>query len=196
MAAQFTNITLSEMDHFLTQPSFKMEPITLPDVREAVYARTEEVGGRVYQLRVYTGIEGTESREAGEDAIRVVLFVKREGTVPGIIGKTTRVHRMANWRKHLSERLASWTELLPCRTCKKCQSPMREIKKPKYHFFGCTNFPRCRYTEEVNQKPAVSPVAPVVVRPTLTPVAAPQAVQQVNASYKMPSLQARLYGAV
>ena len=39
---------------------------------------------------------------------------------------------------------------MPTKTCPKCQKPMRHINKPgQYEFWGCTGYPTCRHTEEV-----------------------------------------------
>jgi len=152
--ATYKNVSLDEMHGVLS--SYGMEAATFDGCKEVVYVKTIKHLGKLLQLRVFTGIEGTGSRKCGSDAIRVVMFAK-QGEKDVIVGMTRRVHRTEGWEKNLRSRLDNdWRKCLP-RICKKCGAPMREIKKPNMHFFGCSNYPECKYTEEVDSTVAKTP---------------------------------------
>ena len=97
-------ISLLEMHNYLS--SLQFQPILLP-CKEKVYGKIID---KNVCLRIYTGIVNNESRECGEDAIRLCL-VKRmsDGKVKGIM-KTARVYRVEGWQHNLSKRVETIIE--------------------------------------------------------------------------------------
>jgi len=152
----FTTITLQEMKDFLenfaSEHPGKWYEISLPDTKEVVFAKVVRIQGLKLSLRIYTSITGEVSRNKGEDAIRVVLAWKDEKDptrTPRIVGKSKRVHRMENWRKHLTSRLEQWESLAPP-PCPSCQSPMVERKGKNSRFYGCICYPHCKGTRSIS----------------------------------------------
>lgn len=160
--AKYYNISVQEMDSFLTAQGFSRIPAELlPGTRELVYGKRVDSVGIALTIRVYTGIDPTGlSRDVGEDAMRVALFTKipdpqnpSKSTVKQLFG-SKRVHRVSGWAKNLQNRInevllkASQQKL-----CDKCGLPMilREGKskstgKP-YSFYGCSGYPSCTNTK-------------------------------------------------
>jgi hypothetical protein len=157
MAAQAATIHLTQMDELLAPLGYTT--ITLPGVNEIVYARGTRYNGTGWELplsiRIYTTIEGTESRSVGEDAIHVSVWVKRkhpEGEGIYMLGGSKRVHRVMNWRHNLLARLRAWNDMLDP-WCPNCKAPMI-LRKPKngqhwQPFYGCCRFPECGGTRLV-----------------------------------------------
>ena len=151
MAAHYTNITQAEMEDFLVkQNGFYPKPMTLPRTVELVYGKQLKHKNFRLTLRVYTGINPSgQSRQVGEDAIRVTLFMwVAEGKVVKLAGDR-RVHRVAGWRANLQNRIDRWLENFPDQICPACGKPMvpRAVGKSKTPtFLGCVGFPECRKT--------------------------------------------------
>ena len=93
---------------------------------------------RVYKLYIASTIVGTVSRPKDSDAIRLFLMCENQA-----FGRSTRTHRMANWRKHLGDKVNDWRSLVGP-ACPKCNSPTA-LRKPKKGqtwkpFHGCIRF--------------------------------------------------------
>jgi hypothetical protein len=152
--AQFTNITAEEMTEFLTTQNPPFSIVQLDNVGEMVFGR--RVHGQhnwPLTLRVYTGIDGKNSRGVGDDAIRCSLFMRTRTGEILFVGGDKRVHRVKGWRQNLQSRIDKWEEYAPTIACRKCCLPMvlREGKFGK--FFGCSgwkpNNKGCDYRENV-----------------------------------------------
>lgn len=146
--AEYVNVTHDEMGPFLTL-RHGFQRMEIEGTRELVYGRIHRHEGIAISLRVYTGINPDgNSRAKGQDAIRLVLFVRDSEGKPRIIGVEKRVHRVKGWRKNLENRLNNWQELLGP-VCPKCggfmvQRSQRKNRKAK--FWGCSQFPQCNGT--------------------------------------------------
>lgn len=98
---------------------------------------------RTFKLFTASTIENGISRELGKDAIRLFFMAENSEGKLVPIGKSTRTHRMANWRTHLANKINDWKNMLgPC--CNKCGSPT-VLKKPKgrqtwKEFYGCIEY--------------------------------------------------------
>jgi hypothetical protein len=162
--AKYYNITVQEMDSFLLSQGFsRIPPELLVGTRELVYGKRVDSIGIPLTVRVYTGIDPSgQSRDVGEDAMRVALFTKVPD--PQSPGKTIikqlfgskRVHRVAGWAKNLQTRINEViTKASQQRICDRCGLPMilREGKSKStgrpYSFYGCSGYPSC-----TNTKPA------------------------------------------
>ena len=148
MAAEFVNIKLEEMDAFLTERGF--QPITLAGTVEKVYAKRVDKAGITLSLRVYTGVEGGESRGVGEDAIKIMLFTKNASGKICKVGGSKRVNRVKGWKSNLQARLDKWDDVLPdvC-ACAKCGSLMVRRAGKNGDFLGCTGYPTCKNTRNL-----------------------------------------------
>lgn len=155
----FHNVTQREIESVLTPRGFKR--IQLPGVVELVYAKRVDQDDLCLSLRVFTGINPSgDSRECGEDAIRICLFWKdltradqRDSTKPRVtkISGEKRVNRIQTWRKNLAARLDNWDDL-PKSKCPKCGSPV-VLRHGKFgDFFGCAGFPDCDYKPKDEKK--------------------------------------------
>lgn len=160
--ASYYNISVKEMDDFLVSQGFlRIPPESLPNTRELVYGKRVDSTGIPLSLRVYTGIDPSgQSRDVGEDAMRVVLFTKVPD--PQSPGKTIvkqlfgskRVNRVSGWAKNLQSRINDMVvKAKQQKICDKCGLPMilREGKskstgKP-YSFYGCSGYPSCTNTK-------------------------------------------------
>lgn len=161
--ATYYPITEEEMEDFLLPRGFRR--MHMPGVNELVYGkRVDEPPGIPLTLRIFTGIDPFgNSRESGQDAIRVVCYAKKiltpeeamklkeakdvEAKGNAYIFKVSgskRVHRVEGWRKNLSARIEKCVDDLgpPCR---KCGYPTikRAGKFGKDFFYGCASYPVC-----------------------------------------------------
>lgn len=150
MAAHYTNVTQEEIEEFLFPQDFKK--IAVSGTSELVYAKRVDRDGLQLSLRVYSGIAPSgQSRSVGTDAIRVTLFMRAADGKVAMLGGSKRVHRVAGWRANLQKRVSSWEESLPDRKCPKCGNPLVIRKGKNGEFYGCTHYPECRHTEQVQK---------------------------------------------
>lgn len=141
MASRFVNITEKEMDEFLSSKGFI--PMVLPNVAELVWGKVYRKDGRVFSMRVYSGIDATgNSRGVGEDAIRVEMFYKTKQGEVVRVGGSKRVNRTKGWKENLTNRILGWEDAIGP-ACPKCGEPMvlRTCQKPGKNkgrkFYGC-----------------------------------------------------------
>jgi hypothetical protein len=138
MAGMYTPISYDEMASVMGEYGYSL--IVLPGTRELVYSK---VVGKLLCCRVYTSIVKDESREVGEDAIRVCLVTrKNDGAIVGV-GSSSRVYRLATWRLNLIKRLEGWSKLLGPE-CPYCGSLTAERKGKYGLFWGCVRYPECK----------------------------------------------------
>lgn len=149
--AQSVKIHLDDMHAFLTENGFSRIQLADSTV-ELVYAKRVYQGDFQLSLRVYTSIAYGESRDCGEDAIRVALFMRRsDGTIVKLCG-SKRVHRVVGWRKNLKDRLDNWLDYFPKEHCDKCNMPMVPRKGKFGNFIGCSNYPLCKNKKNIEDK--------------------------------------------
>jgi len=145
MPAEFTNVTEQEMADFLGPQGFKK--VAIPGTYELVWGKRVDQDDLNLTLRVFSGINPDgQSREVGEDAMRVRLFMRTADGQIKELGGSKRVHRVKNWRKNLQSRLDSWLEYMPKDKCNQCGSPMVPRKGRFGAFIACTN---CKNTRSV-----------------------------------------------
>lgn len=132
----YYNITRAEMESFLFPLGFiKLE---LPDTQELVYAKIVKGKSHDVSLRIYTAIDPNGvSRPSGEDAIRVIPFVKFQGQ-PLKIAKARNVKRIDTWQQNLNKAIDSWDKNL--KDCPACGFPLIERKGPNGNFLGCSTW--------------------------------------------------------
>lgn len=149
--ATYYNIIDTEMREFLESQGFSQ--VSIPRTIELVF------GKRVYQdnlqltLRVFTGINPSgSSRAVGEDAIRVILFMRSSDGNIIKLGGSKRVHRVQNWKKNLQSRIDSWIDFMPKCKCSQCGSPMLPRTGKNGNFLGCSEYPKCKNTMSAVRK--------------------------------------------
>jgi hypothetical protein len=153
--AQYYNISIEEMDHFLVPQGFSR--VTLPNTYELVYGKRVDQNNMQMTIRVYTGIDPSgNSRDVGEDAMRVNLFMRLPNNEIKKLFGSKRVHRVKGWAKNLQARINDTMQQVPQRMCDKCGLPMvlRQGKSKTtgspYSFYGCVGFPSCTNTKPAN----------------------------------------------
>lgn len=116
---------------------------------ELVYEKELEQG---FAIRVYSSVQADKevSRKCGSDAIRVLLRHGPSGTAVKHSSKTYRI-KDGNGERKWPENLRGKIEELAenCGDyiyyCPFCGGLMKEVSRG---FYGCSNFPECRYTTE------------------------------------------------
>lgn len=141
--ANFTNITKSEFQDFLSPLGFS--EIQIPNCNESVFAKRIDKNGIALSLRIYSGISNNSqnSRDCGEDAIRVNCFAKTTNNAIKKVVSCRRVNRVSGWRKNLESRIKEVFHKSPSQLCK-CGNPM-VLRNGKFgDFLGCSNYPECK----------------------------------------------------
>jgi len=113
MAAQFTEISLQDMESFLNRAFRALRPDKGVQRGEIYYdLKLSQKAG----IRVWTSIspQGLTGAGVGQDAIRVVLysFAKNRPLVPG---KAPIVKRTQGWRDNLKDRIEDYMEMYDSR---------------------------------------------------------------------------------
>ena len=150
MPAEFYNITRQEMADFLEPQGFRL--VEIPGTFELVWGKRIDHNEWPLTLRVFSGINPNgQSREKGEDAIRVRLFYRRgDGKIIEMDG-SKRVHRVVNWKANLQKRLNE--DYLPEHACN-CGCPMTVRNGRNGKFLGCTDYPNCKQTKPLKENDA------------------------------------------
>lgn len=167
MSGQYINVTQTEMETLLFPLGFQR--VRPSRTSELVYGKRVDQDGLPLTLRIYTGINPDgQSRDVGEDAMRVNLFMGvPKGNDPGTgkpvwdvvkLGGSKRVHRIApsksnptGWRGNLKCRIDAWTEYLPPHRCPKCSNPMLVRNGRSGQFLGCAGYPNCKHTAPLDK---------------------------------------------
>lgn len=157
----YVPISYDDFRDFIESEIMKFRPVTLPGVHELVWERmvpnrSTEAGS--YAVRVFSTIEGSVTREVGEDAIRVMLW-NMETNRPLSFEK--RVHRTKNALKNLEQRARDiWGYATDRRNrCPSCGRLAHVVvprktgfrNKSAEPFFSCTGYhsQRCSWSSEV-----------------------------------------------
>lgn len=152
----YTEITLRKFLDFLKYEKLTYSlTSTSRDTKEYVFDIPASLGT---VIRVFSSVDvrSKVSRDRGTDAIRLVL-INKELDVPIVKGKKTL--RTYNWESILSKKIRHFLEHIRHyeRNCPKCHSPLAVRKGKKGEFWGCTAFPKCKYTTNYNE-PGKDPV--------------------------------------
>ena len=144
----YTKIKLSEMSMLLKEE--KGWAMTVPTGEEAFF----DFKKKGFTIRVYSSITKSGTcRAKGKDAIRVVILWERPSDKNYVgVRSFPRVTRQENWRKNLKSRvMGAFYEVDLIKKCPRCDSPLskRRAKESKNEFWGCSNYPLCRYTKTI-----------------------------------------------
>ena len=147
LKATYTEISKEEVEAVLSPLGFK--PLKLKGTDELVYGKRVDHYGIGLTVRIYTSLSpwGT-SRDVGEDAIRVNLWLRetlQEGGAIRKIASTKRVNRVPGWANRLKGRIETCLNTIGPR-CPGCGYPMIRRKGGKGPFFGCSRYPHCSRT--------------------------------------------------
>lgn len=156
-AQTFVFITLAQMQAFLQRLSPRFVEIKWPGSRERVFSLPLRHHPAVLLL-VFSSIEGQYSRELGKDALRITLFDTQSQR---FLGGKTATKRIVGWEGRLAGKIRMLGAKISSYVCPmRCGGYLTERKAtaPKGAaklFLGCTNYPRCRYTQRV-ESPALA----------------------------------------
>lgn len=108
MAAQFTEVTLEDMEKFLKRGFRALRPKKGEERREVYFdlSLSDHVA-----IRVWTsiGVGRASGADVGQDAIRIQLVSKKKQR-PLMTGKAPIVKRTQNWRNSLQDRIEDYIE--------------------------------------------------------------------------------------
>lgn len=109
MAAQFTELTLDEMESFLKRAFRVLRPKKQAIRGEIVF---DLAVGPTTVIRVWTSVPqfGTTGAGHGADAIRIQLYSMAKNR-PLVPGKAPIVKRTQGWRDNLKDRIEDYMEL-------------------------------------------------------------------------------------
>jgi len=144
----YVPITLDEMRAFLKESKGWVENSN--GFAETIFDYEKDG----FIIRVFSSISENEGicKESGKDAIRVaILFETQDGSIRGI-KKFSHITRQENWQIHLKRRVMKAFNYIPMiRICPDCSNllSLRKNKSNNSEFFGCSQYPDCRYTESV-----------------------------------------------
>ena len=148
----YVKIDGTEMEEVLEERIAGTE-VDCPRTKERVWdVKTPKERLRV---RVFSSIDKrtNESRDCGEDAIRVVMWDVEAGKP---IGGEKRTHRTPGWDermvKKIAKMLVSWRKF--DKTCPSCGSSMAQREGPYGEFWGCTSYPNCKQTAQIEEASA------------------------------------------
>ena len=122
--------------------------VFLDGVKELVFSRETNVPNLL--ILVYTSLQYGQTRERGKDAARVMLINAANNKM---VWYAKRVHRTKNFLKNMRERCRdAYRAAGNVVKCPLCKNPMvlRENKKDGTEFYGCTDFPNCRGTRQID----------------------------------------------
>lgn len=150
--ATYVDISLAEMNHFLKLRRFQRnDNLTYrrQPVKEFVYER-QLPGKPNHIVRVFTSIQRFgrgqgQGRKVGKDAIRVqVLYQDEQGEV--LLYQPKRVHRVANWKDNLQDRLDEVLSADIKVVRDKRGQPMTLRTKGSNKFWGSRDYPAYKET--------------------------------------------------
>jgi len=104
-----------------------------------------------YAVRVYSSISvhTDETRCSGQDAIRITLFDLNKDR-PVKVEKRVNRTKNALTNLHKSAREVWGHAINKDNQCPKCSSILVERKGPRGKFLGCSNFPTCKQTKNID----------------------------------------------
>jgi pterin-4a-carbinolamine dehydratase len=164
--ANFVDISLPEMDAFLFPLRFRRNNnLTYRGrpIKEVVYERTLP-GKPNHIVRVYTSInrfgqQRGRGRKVGKDAIRVqVLYRDDQGEV--LLYQPKRVHRVANWKNNLQNRLDEIISADIKVVKDKRGQPMTLRTKGANKFWGSRDYPAYKETRRYESEQVTESDAP------------------------------------
>ena len=148
MSAQYTEISLEEMDEFMQSEGFVKVAHNPLNGFEVQYDLMHKNGLRI-RLFSTIDVRSDAGRGKGSDAMRLILIAPDESIIRG--AKFTRIHRVKNWRKNLMARYnqildAMDSEVIsycPSFDCAKCTGTIRTLLAKGFKESGISTFMGC-----------------------------------------------------
>lgn len=142
--ATYTQPTVQEMEQVLGG----FARMSLPGTLELVYGKRVDQDGVPLSLRVYTSLNPDGlGRDCGEDAIRVEVYYRRRDGKVVRVGGSKRVNRVPGWQNRLLERIEQWQHQLGPQC--QCGAPTILCDGKHGKFYGCSEYPTCKLTQQV-----------------------------------------------
>ena len=160
MAARYVPISEADMRAELADMGFEQVP---NGKGELTFQR--QVKETHYAIRIYTTIVHGESRDCGEDAIRVLLINTKTDRPVKVLDKETtpkpdgsmpkagcKVLRTKSALTNMRERARDYWRHVAGHPCPECGSVMavRTNRAARTKFLGCTNYPDCSATGQLS----------------------------------------------
>lgn len=153
---EFNHITVEEFEEFLDQFDFDWNRTTTSEYTpygEYVYGTKDPINEEhnTLYLTVFSTIEEAsgKTREKGTDAIRTVIW---DNHINKPVGGKKKTLRIKTWRKNLKRKIDeladSWKEHVTI--CDECGSYMKKREGQYGEFYGCTSYPKCENTKQVD----------------------------------------------
>lgn len=157
MSKEYVTITEEEFREFMDSLDYGFEELLdreiLGNSNEVVFRSTDQItpDGNV-SILVWSSIDRrtNKSRDKGADAIRTVLHLEDYGP----IGGRKRTHRISTWRKNLRKKIISLADETEeyVNKCPECDTGYLVEREGQYgKFLGCTNYPLCDHTEQIEE---------------------------------------------
>lgn len=156
---QYKRLTQEEFEEFLEAldpGGFHIigtdEDSNLAFTKEIVYGRDLNDEEDDLQIRIYSTIDvrTSKARDKGDDAIRTVIWSK---SISQPIAGKTKTLRIQTWRKNLAPKIKELLETWDTRVikCDECGSWMIRREGQYGEFYGCSKYPVCENTKQVEQ---------------------------------------------
>jgi len=148
MQSRYCKITFDEFEDFAAANEYECENPHEKrkfNAMEYVYERYLDDD---FKIVIFSSVQiiTKQSRDKGEDAIRILPFIKFNGEFRPI-AKGKRIYRLANWKMHLkkeSDYLVDCFDQMKSQPCKNCGSKMTLRSKGAAFYLSCTAFPKCK----------------------------------------------------
>ncbi len=133
-------ITAADLARFFESQGFRKMPLN--GVKELVWGQVMKHDGRIFSLRICSGVE-TSGRLA-RDTIRIEVWYRGADSKPLRVGNVEQICRDRGWDTSLLNLISKW-HLLLGPPCPNCGEPMvrRTAKKGKSkgrEFYGCSSW--------------------------------------------------------
>lgn len=155
MPTQYINVTVDEFENVLGSVA-EFERADVDGVNEIVYDCP--LPDDDLTIRVFSTLVGENARGCGDDAIRCVVWDHEIDAPVGGRKKTLRIAPTrsnpegwaGNFKPKLRDLYANWRDHRT-ETCPACGAPMA-LRDGQYGpFLGCTRYPDCRCTQDVEE---------------------------------------------
>lgn len=148
---KYERITREDVEEFFDDLKYEFVVDDSDRSNELVYESTRKIGDDPdLSVKVFSSIDERtgKGRDKGSDAIRTVLW-NQDLNAP--ISGRKRTHRIKTWRKNLRKKIKSLMEETDeyVNKCPECGGYLVEREGKYGAFLGCTNYPQCDHTEQI-----------------------------------------------
>lgn len=145
----YEQISQAEFEEFLDGFA-QFEEVEMEETDEVVYVINLPADD--LELRIFSSLQDGHARRRGSDAIRTVIW-STEHSIP-VTGREKTL-RIETWRSNLEPKIrdlmGNWREHVPGK-CSECGTGVLQHRDGSFgEFLGCSNYPQCDYTEDVDK---------------------------------------------